>query len=189
MDFYKCASVDASNSTWTGYKAVLSGGFYIFEPTVTSGLTYTSVTPEVGKVYVDGALVEANPYNGIPKNGLVFYAPLSSSQSKAATGQDLYTYGTVTYESHKGISAAKFTGSQRIYTSTSAGLPTGNSPWTISAWICPTGVAAEFSLAMVLGRDAWGDADVCAGIGVGTGNNADYRSFLHFVQSQLNLSA
>ena len=37
-DFYKCVSVDTVNSTWTGYKAVLSGGAYTFESTVTSGI-------------------------------------------------------------------------------------------------------------------------------------------------------
>lgn len=51
-DFYKCASVDTTNHTWTGYKAVLTDGSYIFEVTATTGLTYgDAYTPAVGKIF------------------------------------------------------------------------------------------------------------------------------------------
>jgi hypothetical protein len=73
-DFYKCASVDTVNHTWTGYKAVLSGGYYTFEQTATSGLVYSTITPEVGKVYSEDAKVVVDyldvyipePYASIP---------------------------------------------------------------------------------------------------------------------------
>ena len=52
MAFYKCASVDTMAKTWTGYKALLTGGVYSFEGPVTTGLTYgTAYTPSVGKIY------------------------------------------------------------------------------------------------------------------------------------------
>ena len=49
MDFYKCASVDTSAKTWTGYKAVLSSGIYSFEKTPTAGLSCNTVVPVPGK--------------------------------------------------------------------------------------------------------------------------------------------
>lgn len=48
--FYKCASVDTSNKTWTGYKAVLENGFYTITDEQKT-LEYGSFIPEVGKVY------------------------------------------------------------------------------------------------------------------------------------------
>lgn len=134
----------------------------------------------------------------IPTDGLAFYAPLSSNQSKAATGQDLYTYNTVTYEAHKGITAAKFTGSQQLYTSTSAGLPTGNNPWTISIWMCPNGIyvnpnsGERFTTAMVLGKNCWGPVNYgCTSIAIYQSDDyveGEYIGMTHFVMDNLNLS-
>ena len=58
-EYYKCASVDTSAKTWSGYKAVQQeNGGYTFEETVTTGLAYTSVTPVVGGIYSADALVK-----------------------------------------------------------------------------------------------------------------------------------
>ena len=57
-EFYQCVFVDATNRVWAGYKAVLENGEYRFETTITEGLQYTSVTPEVGKVYTVDALAQ-----------------------------------------------------------------------------------------------------------------------------------
>ena len=51
MDFYKCASVDASAKTWSGYKAVLTDGVYSFAETVTEGLSYTENFPLPAQAY------------------------------------------------------------------------------------------------------------------------------------------
>ena len=58
-EYYKCASVDTSAKTWSGYKAVFNSGTgtWSFEDTVTEGLSYTSVTPIVGGIYSADALV------------------------------------------------------------------------------------------------------------------------------------
>jgi hypothetical protein len=51
-DFYKCASVDTTNQTWTGYKASFQNGTYVFSTTVTSGLSYgAGYQPVVGTAY------------------------------------------------------------------------------------------------------------------------------------------
>lgn len=58
-EYYKCASVDTSAKTWSGYKAVFdsTAGTWSFESDATEGLTYTSVTPIVGGIYSADALV------------------------------------------------------------------------------------------------------------------------------------
>ena len=55
-DFYQC--VFCANGVWSGYKAVLENGKYHFETTITEGLQYTSVKPEVGKIYTVDALAQ-----------------------------------------------------------------------------------------------------------------------------------
>ena len=58
MDLYKCASVDKTNKTWTGYKASFSNGVYSFETTPATALTYGSgYTPVEGNIYNTGALI------------------------------------------------------------------------------------------------------------------------------------
>ena len=54
---YKCASVDVANKKWTGYKAVLTDGEYSFETEATPNLSFTTVTPAVGKYYTADALM------------------------------------------------------------------------------------------------------------------------------------
>ena len=49
--FYRCASVDTSAKTWTGYKAVLADGVYSFEETVTEGLSYENNFPLPAQAY------------------------------------------------------------------------------------------------------------------------------------------
>ena len=134
-DFYKCASVDTVNFTWTGYKAVLSGGVYSFESTVTSGLTYTTVTPSVGQVYSADALIQANLYEGMPSSGLVFYASLAAASATAETGQVFSGTSNVSeYTVKAGIPCAKFTTSGSL-TAPDTGLQSGSSPSTLTGWI------------------------------------------------------
>lgn len=81
-EYYKCASVDTSAKTWTGYKAVFADGAYSFESAVTEGLTYTSVTPVVDSIYSADALVAVkNLYSGalMPDVVPVIYASLETA--------------------------------------------------------------------------------------------------------------
>lgn len=66
IDFFKCASVNTTDKTWTGYKAVLVEGIYIFDDTATAGLTYgTGYTPAVGDIYNQIATVKVSSlWNG-----------------------------------------------------------------------------------------------------------------------------
>lgn len=68
-EYYKCASVDTSAKTWSGYKAVFdsTAGTWSFESGVTAGLAYTNVTPIVGGIYSADALVIVSLlYTGTP---------------------------------------------------------------------------------------------------------------------------
>lgn len=111
--YYKCVSVDKTNSTWTGYQAILTDGVYAFDTTVTAGLVFgNGYTPIVGNIYNDNATVMvAKLWSGapqIPTDGLVFYAPLSERKSSAETGQSLTYDGDITFSTYKGITAAHF---------------------------------------------------------------------------------
>ena len=75
MEIYKCASVDTSAKTWTGYKAVLTDGVYSFEETLTTGLSYSAVEPEVGKVYSADALIEVKKlFDGTDPHLLLYFS-------------------------------------------------------------------------------------------------------------------
>ena len=49
--YYKCASVNTSEKTWSGYELILQDGVYVVSDTITEGLTYTGFTPIVGTIY------------------------------------------------------------------------------------------------------------------------------------------
>ena len=122
-EYYRCARVDISAKTWTGYKAVLNDGIYTFEDTVTTGLSYTSVTPQVGSIYSADTLVYGvNLYQGIPKDGLVFYAPLAEEKTTAETGQTLdYIGNSIVFENYKGKNSFKLDGTTSNYISSTLG--------------------------------------------------------------------
>ena len=130
-EYYRCASVDTSAKTWTGYRAVLNEGVYTLEDTVTTGLSYTSVIPQVGSIYSADALVYVSSlYTGIPTDGLVFYAPLSENKTEAETGQTMNFSGTVVYDVFDGVNGAFF---NNAYFSASIGSTL--SEWTLSFWL------------------------------------------------------
>ena len=80
---------------WSGYIATLSNGVYSFSSTVTTGLTFTTVTPQVGKVYSANALIEAKLYTGTPDPDLYFeLTDATESVTEAALTNTGVTFGT-----------------------------------------------------------------------------------------------
>ena len=80
---------------WTGYKAILASGIYTFEAYKTHGLYFSSVTPQVGKVYNDGALIEAKLWTGVPDPNLYFtLADATESVTSTALTNTGVTFGT-----------------------------------------------------------------------------------------------
>ena len=139
-EYYRCASVDTSAKTWTGYRAVLNEGVYTFEDTVTTGLSYTSVIPQVGSIYSSDALASVEAlWDGIPTDGLVLYAPLNMSSICTKTGQTI-TETDISYawdEILKG-NAAVFNGSSARINLSTENIPSSGSPRTVSFWCCPS---------------------------------------------------
>lgn len=154
--YYKCASVDTTTRTWSGYELVLTDGVYSVSETLTTGLSYTSMTPVAGTVYSEDALVKVASYAcEIPMDGLVFYAPLSVTSSTAETGQTLTTDGSITYQTFKGIPCAYFNGSgTRIYSSSFSTI-SGSQPSTMSFWVYVTGKGGSNGEANMFGFGQW----------------------------------
>lgn len=97
-EYYRCASVDTSTKTWTGYKAVLEEGGYVFGTDVTTGLTYDLKTPEVGNIYSKDALIQvASIYEKPSEDGLIFNAPLATQKATDETGKILTYNGTISH--------------------------------------------------------------------------------------------
>ena len=127
--YYKCASVDATNKTWAGYELVLEDGVYVVSDALTDGLTYSAMTPKVNEVYTADALIKVGVYyTGMPVEGLLFYAPLTSQKSTDDTGKSLYYNGTYSFAEN----AFDTTGDGYINTDACSWFPQGNNPWTIS---------------------------------------------------------
>ena len=129
-DYYKCVTVTSGGSTWTGYKAVLSGGIYNFSSSVTSGLSYGSgFTPEVGKVYADGAMVIAQLYDGVPV-GDILDASLASSTPEVGSNIICYDGNQPTYnQTSDGI-----TGVYANYSALKSTITNMPTAWTIVVW-------------------------------------------------------
>ena len=91
---YKCAFVDTTAKTWTGYKALLTDGVYTFEETLTTGLTYgTAYTPAAGNIYDAEATLEVKRvWEGMGKP-LTFTALLdgSSVTFNYTSARDIYS--------------------------------------------------------------------------------------------------
>lgn len=68
-EYYKCASVDTVNKTWTGYLATPDDdGIYKFEATATEGLQYDKLCPVVGKIYTSDCRISVDYlFTGFPE--------------------------------------------------------------------------------------------------------------------------
>lgn len=136
MEFYKCASVDTVNKTWTGYKAVLTDGVYTFDDTAIAGLTFgTAFIPAVGSIYNADATVAVSGLWQGRDPALLFYAPLTSAAATAETGQTLTASGNVQYTSQNGKACAYFPGSNASITANIEDFPISELDITIAAWL------------------------------------------------------
>lgn len=96
--------------TWDGYKAVLANGVYVFEDSLTTGLTYSDTKPQKYGIYNDGATMKLDwIIQDYPINGLAFYASLTEELTLAETGQQLINKGAE-LTTVNNIKCAKFRG-------------------------------------------------------------------------------
>ena len=107
-EYYKCASVDTSAKTWSGYKAVQQeNGGYTFEETVTTGLTYTSVTPVVGGIYSADALVIVSLlYTGTPTLTSPTGMTSESSDEWEISASSFYSTNSAPWKAFDGVTGS-----------------------------------------------------------------------------------
>ena len=145
-DFYKCASVDTTNHTWTGYKAVLTDGSYSFEVTATTGLTYGGAyTPSVGGIYDDGASIKVEKMYVAPSAALYLYAPFTEQQSAAETGQAMTVTGTPVYGIVGNRACVALNSNTNIVFNNLTGLPAPGEDITIALFFRSTDAGAAYN--------------------------------------------
>lgn len=85
MKFYKCASVDTTAKTWTGYEAIQDEQGYWSFSTATTNLTYSDFyVPVIGKIYDETAsIVVASLYENLVTENTVFLLNRSLTDSSA----------------------------------------------------------------------------------------------------------
>lgn len=162
--YYKCASVDTVNKTWTGYKAVLSGSVYTFESTATSGLTYTT-TPLVGNIYNSTGGDPVMLKTGIPTDH-VFYASLSSDMATSESGHTLTKTDSPSYvfDSTLNRNVLDCSGGGALYIPTTF-FPLGANPWTIACLVKKTTSGADDSNGAIFGFYAADNRSIWLGLG------------------------
>ena len=147
VDFYKCASVDTTNKTWSGYKATLKDGIYSFEKNATEGLIYgDAYTPRVDYIYNSNTTVQISKlWDGIivPQEGLVFHASLTDLTT-AETGQSL-TSTLVVPAVIDGIHCAQFSSNSSRVTAT---IDPINDYGTTSLWFRADNYSTEALLVL-----------------------------------------
>ena len=141
VDFYKCASVDTDNKTWTGYKAVLNDGVYSFAETLTEGLRYgTGYKPIELNVYNVDATINVNIYEGhnIVEGGLIRYATLSKFASNDILGNSLDVNGKSVFSVVDGVSSVFISGNNNYI---GYSTPLTLNSFTLSVWMKAVGTA------------------------------------------------
>lgn len=129
--FYECTSV--GDTTWSGYEWMLIDGVYSKSAAVTSGLSWTSVKPEIGNSYSSDALIQAILYQGVsvPTDYIIYYPMASADEFGGSVGQ-----GIIFYEDAFGHGYASFSGTNKI--NTSVDIPSAGNPFSIVVSLRPT---------------------------------------------------
>ena len=102
--------------------------YYDFEKTLTEGLTYgDGFTPVVGKIYADGAMIEAKLVEG---EKAIFYEPFDGSLKN-----DFSQRGSAPVFDTINGRKCMLVDTSHTFSCPADGLPTGNAPRTVAAWI------------------------------------------------------
>jgi hypothetical protein len=145
MDFYKCASVDTENKTWTGYKAIIDDeGVWSFEETVSTGLLYDRITPQKNYVYDADCTFRVSQFKQglpVPASSLIAYLPLKSDFDDVM-GNYKIEVSTGTFEERFGRPSMKATGG--TYAEWRSSLPN------------TTGALSIFCAVSGIGYSGWG---------------------------------
>ena len=81
---------EPTEKIWSGYKTVKVDGFYTFEETLTTGLSYDLMTPSIGNIYNSDASAKiASLLTAFPETGLTFSNELSSADGWRFSGAEI----------------------------------------------------------------------------------------------------
>ena len=135
-EYYKCASVDTSAKTWSGYKAVWGDNGYTISDDLTEGLVYSGMTPQVGTIYDSTCSVRvASLYSSLAVEPAlpVFYAPLMTDNSIEINPGSMTTgnEGNISFSTVDGVPTAVLN-SGYIHWDKDSTLPNGNHEISIS---------------------------------------------------------
>ena len=134
-EYYKCASVDTSAKTWSGYKAVWGDNGYTISDDLTEGLVYSGMTPQVGTIYDSTCSVRvAALYSSLAVEPElpVFYAPLMTDTSIEINPSSMTTgSGNVSFSTVDGVPTAVLDSGFLLWDKDST-LPNGNHEISIS---------------------------------------------------------
>lgn len=100
MDFYKCVSVDTSNSTWSGYR--FDPVNLQFESVTSTDLVYTSMIPVVGGIYDTACLYRVSEIGGYVAQQLLFF-PFTTDTNTVVGSTATLVSGTYTQDIIQGI--------------------------------------------------------------------------------------
>jgi len=144
---YKCSSVNLDTRTWIGKLVTTDPVTGVDSVAVnTTALSWSlAPVPEVGKLYTGDGLTEVSANSGAGRNGMVFYAALHKSKSKAETGQFLTEIGDVSFEDAGGLSAFYNEGGVNYISFPDSGFPSGGSDRTVSCMFRANTISPETS--------------------------------------------
>ena len=125
--------------TWNGYRTVqTSTGAFTLAEKLTKGLPYSRLTPAVGRVYSQDALIKTS-YFRLLRPAELLMIPLVSNEWKADTGQELTIVNNVQLD----CECFRFTGRT---SDVNAPLSYSGGTLTISTWVKTQSSAVLFSL-------------------------------------------
>lgn len=134
-EYYKCAGVDTSAKTWSGYKAEWGDNGYTISDDLTEGLVYSGMTPQVGTIYNSTCSVRvAALYSNLAVEPElpVFYAPLMTDTSIEINPSSMTTgSGNVSFSTVDGVPTAVLDSGFLLWDKDST-LPNGNHEISIS---------------------------------------------------------
>ena len=117
-----------TEKTWDGYKAVKIEGFYTFEDTLTTGLSYGIITPLVDSIYNSDATVRVSSLlTAFPETGITFFNELSSADGWRFSGAE------IVQDDNRSVFQTSGGRNYAVWEE-NPGVPLKSSPRTMSFW-------------------------------------------------------
>lgn len=109
---YKCVSVDLTNHTWTGYKAIFNGEEWSFNNQITTGLSYEGFIPIINNIYNSNTTIIVSKLwavGRIPTDQLVYYQSFNGTTEPEVGSYTNTPAYTPIFNTINEVTFAKFT--------------------------------------------------------------------------------